>query len=74
MPPTPSPFGDVATATASATATATLPARKVELERAAIAQALRDTNGNRMAAARLLAISRATLYEKLAKYPDLVSA
>jgi len=51
-----------------------LPARKAELERAAIAQALRETNGNRMAAARLLAISRATLYEKLAKYPDLVPA
>ncbi len=49
----------------------TLPARKAELERAAIAQALRSTNGNRMAAARMLAISRATLYEKLAKYPEL---
>ena len=76
VPPPPPPFVDVATATATetATATATLPARKAELERAAIAQALRETNGNRMAAARLLAISRATLYEKLAKYPDLVPA
>ncbi|OWQ47706.1 sigma-54-dependent Fis family transcriptional regulator [Roseateles noduli] len=54
--------------------TETLPARKAELERAAIAQALRSTNGNRVAAARLLAISRATLYEKLAKYPELASA
>jgi transcriptional regulator with PAS, ATPase and Fis domain len=52
----------------------TLPFRKAELERAAIAQALRSTNGNRVAAARLLAISRATLYEKLAKYPELASA
>jgi DNA-binding NtrC family response regulator len=52
---------------------ATLPARKAELERAAIAQALHRTKGNRMAAARLLAISRATLYEKLAKYPELAS-
>ena len=57
-----------------ATATATLPARKAELERAAIAQALKSTNGNRVAAARLLAISRATLYERLAKYPELASA
>jgi DNA-binding NtrC family response regulator len=54
--------------------TETLPARKAELERAAIAQALRSTNGNRVAAARMLAISRATLYEKLAKYPELASA
>lgn len=52
----------------------TLPARKAELERTAIAQALRRTNGNRVAAARLLAISRATLYEKLAKYPELASS
>ena len=51
----------------------TLPARKAELERNAIAQALLRTNGNRVAAARLLAISRATLYEKLAKYPELTS-
>jgi len=51
----------------------TLPARKAELERDAIAQALLRTNGNRVAAARLLAISRATLYEKLAKYPELTS-
>ena len=58
---------------ASSGPTATLPVRKAELERAAIAQALRRTNGNRMAAARLLAISRATLYEKLAKYPELAS-
>ena len=36
--------------------------------------ALRSTNGNRVAAARMLAISRATLYEKLAKYPELASA
>jgi transcriptional regulator with PAS, ATPase and Fis domain len=35
-------------------------------ERAALTQALQATGGNRQAAARLLGISRATLYEKLA--------
>ncbi len=49
----------------------TLSARKAQLEREAIANALRRTKGNRVAAARLLAISRATLYEKLARWPDL---
>src|SRR5450830_635409 len=36
-----------------------------ELERQAIAQALQATGGNKVAAARLLGISRATLYERL---------
>jgi transcriptional regulator with PAS, ATPase and Fis domain len=49
----------------------TLPERKAELEREAIASALAATGGNRVAAARLLKISRATLYEKLARYPEL---
>ncbi|WAC74762.1 sigma 54-interacting transcriptional regulator [Roseateles sp. SL47] len=49
----------------------TLSARKAQLEREAIANALRRTKGNRVAAARLLAISRATLYEKLARWPEL---
>ncbi|SEK65902.1 regulatory protein, Fis family [Roseateles sp. YR242] len=49
----------------------TLSVRKAQLEREAIANALRRTNGNRVAAARLLAISRATLYEKLARWPEL---
>ena len=49
----------------------TLPERKAELEREAIAGALAATGGNRVAAARLLKISRATLYEKLARYPEL---
>lgn len=54
-----------------ATAPTTLSARKAQLEREAIANALRRTKGNRVAAARLLAISRATLYEKLARWPEL---
>ncbi|MBA4343535.1 MAG: sigma-54-dependent Fis family transcriptional regulator [Methylibium sp.] len=48
-----------------------LPERIEALERDAIAQALRLTAGNRMAAARLLQISRASLYERLARWPDL---
>ena len=32
---------------------------------------LQATGGNRMAAARLLQISRASLYERLARWPDL---
>ena len=37
----------------------------VELERRAIAAALQATDGNKLAAARLLGISRATLYGRL---------
>jgi transcriptional regulator with PAS, ATPase and Fis domain len=54
-------------------APAPLPQRKAELEREAIAAALDSTGGNRVAAAKLLQISRATLYEKLARYPELGS-
>jgi DNA-binding NtrC family response regulator len=49
----------------------TLPERRADLERDAIGAALAATGGNRVAAARLLKISRATLYEKLARYPEL---
>ena len=49
----------------------TLPERRAELERDAIRGALAATGGNRVAAAKLLKISRATLYEKLARYPEL---
>jgi transcriptional regulator with PAS, ATPase and Fis domain len=42
-----------------------------ELECAAIEQALRSTGGNRLAAARLLKMSRAALYDKLARHPAL---
>ena len=42
-----------------------------ELERAAIAAALAQVRGNRVAAARLLGMSRAALYDRLARYPEL---
>ena len=51
-----------------------LPERVEALEREAIAQALQLTAGNRMAAARLLQISRASLYERLTRWPDLARA
>jgi transcriptional regulator with PAS, ATPase and Fis domain len=48
-----------------------LPDQVAELERAAMAEALRATAGNRVAAAKLLKISRAALYDRLARYPEL---
>jgi DNA-binding NtrC family response regulator len=44
------------------------PATLAEIERAAIAQALQHSGGNRQAAARLLDIGVATLYRKLKEY------
>jgi DNA-binding NtrC family response regulator len=43
-----------------------LPQRIAELERESIHSALAATGGNKVSAAKLLGISRATLYEKLA--------
>ena len=60
--------------TATAQAVAPLPELIEALERDAIARALQATGGNRMAAARLLQISRASLYERLARWPDLEQA
>jgi len=48
-----------------------LPEQVAELERVAMAAALRSTAGNRVAAARLLKISRAAFYDKLQRYPEL---
>jgi transcriptional regulator with PAS, ATPase and Fis domain len=48
-----------------------LPEQVAALEREAIRAALVATHGNRVATAKLLRISRATLYEKLALYPEL---
>ena len=42
-----------------------------EVERAAIAAALRRCGGNRMLAARQLRMSRAALYERLGRWPEL---
>jgi transcriptional regulator with PAS, ATPase and Fis domain len=42
-----------------------------ELERAAIAAALAACGGNRVAAARRLGMSRAALYDRLARWPEL---
>ena len=42
-----------------------------ELEREAIRTALMATGGNRVATARLLRMSRAALYERLARWPEL---
>jgi len=50
-----------------------LPEQVAELERSAMAAALLATGGNRMAAARLLKISRAAFYDKLARYPELTA-
>ena len=52
---------------------APLPAQVAVLERSAMAAALQVTGGNRMAAARLLKISRAAFYDQLARYPELVA-
>ena len=48
-----------------------LPDQVAALERAAIAAALRATGGNRLAAAKMLRMSRASLYDRLARYPEL---
>ncbi len=45
-----------------------------ELEHAAIAEALRASRGNRVAAAKALGISRAALYERLARWPELAAS
>ena len=42
-----------------------------DVERAAIAQALRACGGNRVAASKQLGMSRAALYDRLARWPEL---
>jgi transcriptional regulator with PAS, ATPase and Fis domain len=60
------PRGSGATAFAIGHAPSPLPQRIAELERESIRSALAATGGNKVSAAKLLGISRATLYEKLA--------
>jgi transcriptional regulator with PAS, ATPase and Fis domain len=55
----------------SADAVKPLPDQLADVERHAIASALKATRGNRVAAAKLLKMSRAALYDRLARYPDL---
>ena len=64
----PQPVAPVLT---TAQAVVPLPELIEALERDAIARALQATGGNRMAAARLLQISRASLYERLARWPEI---
>jgi transcriptional regulator with PAS, ATPase and Fis domain len=60
------PLPKLVAAAAAPTAIKPLPLAVAELEASAIQAALRATQGNKLAAARLLGIARATLYEKLA--------
>jgi transcriptional regulator with PAS, ATPase and Fis domain len=57
--------------TASSDIVKPLPDQLADVERHAIASALKATGGNRVAAAKLLKMSRAALYDRLARYPDL---
>jgi DNA-binding NtrC family response regulator len=63
--------GDVASIVVPDSTASTLPERVAAVERAAIREALRATGGNRVQAARRLGIARATLYQKLAEFPEL---
>lgn len=66
LPAAPAPAGaPVEEAVRAAPAPRPLPEQIAELERRAIADALAHTGGNRTAAARLLGISRASLYDRL---------
>ena len=67
------PAAPAAAAPAAAAVPRPLPEQVAALEREAIAAALRSTRGNRMAAARLLQISRAAFYDKLLRYPELAA-
>jgi len=75
IPASVAPLAPVAAeATAPPTATIQPLAQAIaELEARAIRQALAATGGNKLAAARLLGIARATLYERLAAQPDLAA-
>ncbi|UUX97960.1 sigma-54-dependent Fis family transcriptional regulator [Aquabacterium sp. J223] len=63
------PVADADGAASPPAAITPLPQAVADLEARAIRQALAATGGNKQAAARLLGIARATLYEKLALHP-----
>ena len=65
------PLGGRIAATASDGEVKPLPQQVADVERNAIAAALKATGGNRVAAAKLLKMSRAALYDRLARYPEL---
>jgi transcriptional regulator with PAS, ATPase and Fis domain len=65
-------LGSAATVAARSDGPKALPDQLADVERKAIAEALRATGGNRVAAAKLLKMSRAALYDRLARYPELV--
>ncbi|WOB07597.1 sigma-54 interaction domain-containing protein [Piscinibacter gummiphilus] len=65
LPAAAAPRAPVADAAAATAAIKPLPQAIAELEQRAIREALEATGGNKLAASRLLGISRATLYEKL---------
>jgi DNA-binding NtrC family response regulator len=65
------PGAGLASASAALAAIRPLAERVAELEHSAIAEALVHTAGNRTAAARLLGISRASLYDRLEAMGEL---
>jgi transcriptional regulator with PAS, ATPase and Fis domain len=69
-------FGRLAAAPATPAAgsgPASLDDQRAAVERSAIAAALKATGGNRVAAARMLKMSRAALYDRLQRWPDMES-
>jgi DNA-binding NtrC family response regulator len=60
--------GSAKTSTSAAGAMRPLPEQIAELERSSIRLALAATGGNKVSAARMLGISRATLYEKMSTF------
>lgn len=71
LPPLGATARPATAAAAAGDAVKSLPDQLADVERHAIASALKATGGNRVAAAKLLKMSRAALYDRLARYPDL---
>jgi len=73
LPPlmAPQPAPREAVSIANAPGVKPLRDQQADVERQAIGHALKATGGNRAAAAKLLKMSRAALYDRLARYPEL---